>query len=233
MSITCDAYRCSEGNYELNFNLLLVQTKASELARLERVVTDPKGATAAQARYLPPEQALQQRELRNKLATVQYQLEEAEKSVTMLKAHVVARDRGKSGGRVKPPTVEAVRNTILKLMAMVERKNSDVEYLGELLRRLKAKQVFGGASMYEESSFMRTTMMAIGTPARGKARAMESVEVLGTEKPPAAVRRGGWGLHSDELELEEVREEVTARRQMGDKLRKAMKLVGTRVTNVA
>ncbi|KAF8438282.1 hypothetical protein BGX38DRAFT_1209791 [Terfezia claveryi] len=208
-------------------NSLLVQTKASELARLERVVTDPKGAAAAQAHYLPPEQALQQRELRNKLATVQYQLEEAEKSVTMLKAHVVARDRGKSGGRVKPPTVEAVRNTILKLMTLVERKNSDVEYLGELLRRLKAKQAFGGGSMYEESSFMRTTMMAIGTPAREKARAVENV---GAEGSRAALR---MGLHSDELELEEVKEEITARRQMGDKLRKAMKLVGTRVTNVA
>lgn len=206
-----------------------MQTKASELARLERVVADPKGAAAAQARYLPPEQALQQRELRNKLAAVQYHLEEAEKSITMLKAHVVARDRGKSGGRVKPPTVEAVRNTILKLMAMVERKNSDVEYLGELLKRLKAKQAVGGASMYEESSFIRTTMMVIGTPAREKARVVENVEV-GAEEPQAAVRRG---LHSDELELEEVREEITARRQMGDKLRKAMKLVGTRVTNVA
>lgn len=210
-----------------------MQTKASELARLERAVMDPKGAATAQARYLPPEQALQQRELRNKLATVQYQLEEAEKSVAMLKAHIVARDRGKSGGMVKPPTVEAVRNTILKLMAMVERKNSDVEYLGELLRRLKAKQAFGGASMYEESSVMRTTMMVIGTPARGKSRAVETDRVLGAEEPRAVVRRGGWGLYSDELELDEVREEITARRQMGDKLRKAMKLVGTRVTNVA
>lgn len=214
-----------------NFFLSVVQSKVSEIQRLKRVIDDPKGAAAAQSRYLPPEQALQQRELRNKLATVQYELEEGEKAVTMLKATVAARDRGKSGGKIRPPTVEAVKNTILKLTAMIEKKNSDVEYTGELLRKLRAKQALGEASMYEEPTFMRSTMLVVGTPARGKNGEPDEGGVAVKETP--RVRRGGWGLQSDELDMEEAREEIAARREMGSKLRKAMKLAGTRVTNVA
>lgn len=54
-----------------------------------------------------------------------------------MKAKIAARDRHRASAKVQPPTVEAVRNTILKLTDMVERKNADVEYLQEKVRRIR------------------------------------------------------------------------------------------------
>ena len=158
---------------------------------------------------------------------IQNQLTEAEKRITLLKATLVARDRGKPGVAVNPPTVEAVQNTISKLTGMVEKKNSDVEYLSELLRRLKEKRRLGEASLYGQSSYTKTT------PAKGKGKDTCGNERVLAGDSLALTSRAKWGLHNDELDMEEAREEISLRKEKGNKLRKAMILAGARVTRGA
>ena len=201
-----------------------MQNKRTELKLVEEFLKNPQAA--GHSRYLPPDQTLQQREIRNKLAMIQNQLIEAEKRITLLKATLVARDRGKPGVAVNPPTVEAVQNTISKLTGMVEKKNSDVEYLSELLRRLKEKQRLGGASL-GQSTYTKTT------PAKGKGKDTCGNERVLVAESLALTSRARWDLHNDELEMEEAREEISLRKQKGNKLRKAMILAGARVTRGA
>ena len=52
----------------------------------------------------------------------------------MFKANIAARDRHQAQAKPQPPTVEAVRMTVLKLAAMVEKRSKDVGYLEEKLR---------------------------------------------------------------------------------------------------
>ncbi|KAF8476897.1 hypothetical protein BDZ91DRAFT_708301 [Kalaharituber pfeilii] len=209
---------------DLTKGLVRLQTKISELQRLADIHKDPRSVAAMQSRYLTPEQTLQQRELRNKLAAVQFELEETEKAVTILKANLAARDRGKMGGKVKPPTVEAVNNTIMKLTAMVERKNGDVDYLGEQLRRLQMRSSLGGASKADSPSFTRT--LVFGTPAKNKGKGKM------IEEGASTVEAADYSLVSglQQLEIDETKEDIAARREIGGKLRIAMKLAGTRVT---
>ena len=51
----------------------------------------------------------------------------------MFKAKIAARDRHRAQAKFQPPTVEAVRTTMLKLTAMAEKKSKDVECLEEKL----------------------------------------------------------------------------------------------------
>ena len=203
-----------------------MQNKRTELKLVEEFLKNPQAA--GHSRYLPPDQTLQQREIRNKLALIQNQLTEAEKRITQLKASLVARDRGKPGVTVNnPPTVEAVQNTISKLTGMVEKKNSDVEYLSELLRRLKEKRKLGETSLYGQSTYMKIT------PAKGKGKDTSGNERVFTGESLALTSRARWNLHNDELEMEEAREEISLRKEKGGKLRKAMILAGARITRIA
>ena len=160
----------------------------------------------------------------------------------MLKALIANRDRGKSGGKVKPPTVEAVRNTILKLTGMVERKAGDVAYLGELVRRLEARSNLAMGDGFETSPFQTRTTVIIGTPRGRKGKGVEGRDPEdGSDVTEQDVGGGGasrkfgfahgaGGAIFGEFEMDEAREDLEAKRQMGKKLRKAMKLAGARVT---
>ena len=154
-------------------------------------------------------------------------LKEAEKEVTQLKAKIASRDRDRPGA-VVPPTVEAVKNTIMKLTGMVERKNGDIDYLEERLRRIKIK-----------SRSLSTTP--------SKPRGLTPNRTLRGETPqrfetPEKLRSYDHDLSSisysaspvlalvDPLDVEEAREEIRARKEMGRKLKDALERCGPKLT---
>ncbi|KAL9096465.1 MAG: hypothetical protein Q9165_001462 [Trypethelium subeluteriae] len=137
-----------------------VPAKASELAELQResqrlrarardvrtaleARADPAKVAAQRARPLSAEQGVQQGELRRAFAAFQTGLLEAEEGVSVLRAKLAEMgaaaeggDAGRRGGG-KVPTVEAVRRTIEKMTAMVEKRHSDVTVLEAQVRKVR------------------------------------------------------------------------------------------------
>lgn len=204
-----------------------MDTKDAEIKRLLAVHNDAQTAAVARARPLTPEQLLQQRKLRKEYTRVEKLLKDAEKEVTQLKAKIASRDKNKAGA-VVPPTVEAVRNTIMKLTGMVERKTGDIEYLEERVRRLKLKSRSTSATpsrtrgMTPERSMREETPQRFATPER----------TLG-----ASFIGPGYGYAStpvlaltDPIDVAEAKEEMKARREMGKKLKDVLERNGPRMT---
>lgn len=199
-----------------------MDTKDAEIRRLLSVHNDAQAAAIARTRPLTAEQLLQRAKLRKEYTRVEKLLKDAEKEVTQLKAKIASRDKNKTGV-VVPPTVEAVRNTIMKLTGMVERKNSDIEYLEERLRRvrLKSSSATPGRSrgMTPERSMRSETPQRFGTPERSFGA---SVTGAGYGTPVLAL--------TDPVDVAEAREEIKARREMGRKLRGVLERNGPRMT---
>lgn len=200
-----------------------MDTKDAEIKRLLAVHNDAQTAAIARARPLTPEQLLQQRKLRKEYTRVEKLLKDAEKEVTMLKAKIASRDKNKAGA-VVPPTVEAVRSTIMKLTGMVERKTGDIEYLEERLRRVKLKSRSASVTprstrgMTPERSMREETPLRFSTPERstiGIGYGYASTPVLALTDP---------------VDIAEAREEMKARREMGKKLKGALERNGPRMT---
>ena len=101
--------------------------------------TNPARLARARIQPLSAEQGQQQVELRRGVARVQAALLEAEDGVAVLRAKVAAsaEDGGSGAPSAAAPTVEAVRRTIAKMTAMVERKHSDVTVLEVQMRKLR------------------------------------------------------------------------------------------------
>lgn len=199
-----------------------MDTKDAEIRRLLGFHNDAQAAAIARARPLTAEQLLQRAKLRKEYTRVEKLLKDAEKEVTQLKAKIASRDKNKTGV-VVPPTVEAVRNTIMKLTGMVERKNSDIEYLEERLRRVKLKSSSAtlgrSRGMTPERSMRSETPQRFGTPERSFGASMISA---GYGTPVLAL--------TDPVEVAEAREEIKARREMGKKLRGVLERSGPRMT---
>ena len=200
--------------------LFLVQSKVTEITRLQE--PDQNASTKAiQARYLSPEQTLQQRTLRNRLATIQAELEEAEKSAMLLKAKIANRDRGRVNSRIKPPTVENTRNAFAYVTQAIEKKEAEIDYLGEKVRRLVRNSIErseAGSMDLVPASPSGLVRLVVGTPNRNRGLQVS-----------AGFGAGAVAV-ADVLANEEAREEILARKEVGAKLRAAMKLAGTRVT---
>lgn len=204
-----------------------MDTKDAEIRRLLAVHNDAQAAAIARARPLTPEQLLQRGKLRKEYTRVEKLLKDAEKEVTQLKARIASRDKDKTGV-VVPPTVEAVRNTIMKLTGMVERKNSDIEYLEERLRRVKLKSRSASATpgrargMTPERTMRNETPQRFGTPERSFGSSMTGAGYGYAPTPVLAL--------TDPVDVAEAREEMKARREMGKKLRGALERNGPRMT---
>lgn len=188
---------------------------------------DPAVAARARQRLLAPEQQLQQRKLRKSFARVEKQLKETEHHATVLKAKIAQRDRHNAQAKVQPPTAEAVRNTIMKLTTMAEKKRNEVDFLEERLRRLRVKS--NSRSLSATPGRFDTPSRFIspgrfGTPERDTSRTSSTPE-----------RRGGYGLVAptpvmalmEEGDVEEARDEHRRRRAIGKKLRGALERRGT------
>jgi nucleoporin NUP159 len=219
-----------------------LDTSESELHRLFAVYTDTNAAARARARLLAPEQQIQQRQLRKSFSRVEKSLKEVEGKATVLKAKLAARDRGRRTARVRPPTAEAVRNTVLKLTQMAERKERDVALLEERMRRLKLRygwdatstptpgdSTTGGAdqsSQFRSSflgssmgSFVREGSAGLETPLRRSVLTMRE----GSPMPTIAVAK------VEEQEVGEMMDEAKRRREQGKRFKEAMKRRGQKV----
>ncbi|CCX34017.1 Similar to Nucleoporin nup146; acc. no. Q09847 [Pyronema omphalodes CBS 100304] len=220
-----------------------LDTSESELYRLFAVYTDPNAAARARARLLAPEQQIQQRQLRKSFSRVEKSLKEVESKTTVLKAKLAARDRGRKTARVRPPTAEAVRNTVLKLTQMAERKERDVALLEERMRRLKLRHgrdatptpasgdstTGGGADQSAQfgssffgssmGSFVREGSAGLETPLR---RSVLTVRE-GSPMPTIAVAK------VEEQEVGEMMDEAKRRREQGKRFKEAMKRRGQKV----
>ncbi|KAL7270558.1 hypothetical protein RUND412_006732 [Rhizina undulata] len=153
---------------EASKGYIKLTTNRAEIDRTVAVRTDPHAAAAARARLLTPEQLLQQRQLRQQYTQIEKKLKKAEEQITTLKARIAYRDKNKAKNAVKPPTAEAIRNTIMKLTGMVERKSADVDFLEEKLRRLKIKGSNSSASSNFGGSVLgrNISAAAVGSPSR-------------------------------------------------------------------
>lgn len=205
-----------------------MDTKDAEIRRLLSVHNDAQAAAIARGRPLTAEQLLQRAKLRKEYTRVEKLLKDAEKEVTQLKAKIASRDKNKTGV-VVPPTVEAVRNTIMKLTGMVERKNSDIEYLEERLRRVKLKNTSATQGrtrgMTPERTLRSETPQRFATPQR-----------FGTPERSfgTSITSAGYGTPvlalTDPVDVAEAREEIKARKEMGKKLRGVLERSGPRMT---
>jgi nucleoporin NUP159 len=209
-------------------NLKIVDTKDAEIKRLLAVHNDPRAAALARARTLTSEQHLQQIKLRKEYTRVEKLLKDAEKEVTQLKAKIASRDKN-NAGTVVPPTVEAVRNTIMKLTGMVERKNGDIEYLADRLNRVKLKSRSISVTPSGRSRLMSPDIgirseapsMRFSTPERGLGSSIGPS--FGSVPTPVLTL-------TDPTDVAVAREEKKARREMGNRLRGVLEKNGPRVT---
>ncbi|PWW79881.1 hypothetical protein C7212DRAFT_361051 [Tuber magnatum] len=224
----------NQGNDELEAKyqaaskgFIKLDIKDAEIKRLLAVHNDSQAAAIARARPLTPEQVLQQRKLRKEYAKVERLLKEAEREVTQLKAKIAARDRDRPGA-VVPPTVEAVKNTIMKLTGMVERKNGEIDYLEERLRRIRIKSRSVSVTPAKSRDLTPNQTLRGETPQR-----FETPEKLRSyDHNISSVRYSVSPLFvpTDPLDVEEAREEIRARKEMGRKLRDALERCGPKLT---
>jgi len=227
----------NQGNDELEVKyqaaskgFIKLDIKDAEIKRLLAVHSDAQAAAIVRARPLTPEQVLQQRKLRKEYAKVERLLKEAEKEVTQLKAKIASRDRDRPGA-VVPPTVEAVKNTIMKLTGMVERKNGDIDYLEERLRRIKIKSRSVSTTPSKPRGLTPNKTLRGETPQRfetpEKLRSYDhNISSISYSASPVLVL-------ADPLDVEEAREEIRARKEMGRKLRDALERCGPKLTTVS
>ncbi|KAH0611388.1 uncharacterized protein H6S33_010653 [Morchella sextelata] len=218
-----------EAQYEAaNKGFIKLDTKDAEIKRLLAVHNDPRAAALARARTLTSEQHLQQIKLRKEYTRVEKLLKDAEKEVTQLKAKIASRDKN-NAGTVVPPTVEAVRNTIMKLTGMVERKNGDIEYLADRLNRVKLKSRSISVTPSGRSRLMSPDIgirseapsMRFSTPERGLGSSIGPS--FGSVPTPVLTL-------TDPTDVAVAREEKKARREMGNRLRGVLEKNGPRVT---
>ena len=135
----------------------------------------------------------------------------------MFKAKIAARDRHRVKAKFQPPTADAVRNTVLKLTAMAEKKSRDVDHLAERMRRVK----LASSNSPTGSAANRSRTSLAGTPSRF---ATPDREVESSR------RSGGYGQMLttpvlalvEEGDLQEVAEENRRRKETGKKLRGAL-----------
>ncbi|RPB06087.1 hypothetical protein L873DRAFT_1797013 [Choiromyces venosus 120613-1] len=224
----------NQGNDELEAKyqaaskgFIKLDIKDAEIQRLLAVHNDAQAAAIARARPLTPEQVLQQRKLRKEYAKVERLLKEAEKEVTQLKAKIASRDRGEPGA-VVPPTVEAVKNTIMKLTGMVERKNGDIDCLEERLKRVKIKSRSVSATpsrsrgLTPDRTLRGETPQIFETPEKLRSYDHNISNASYLASPVLAL--------ADPLDVEEAREKIRARKEMGKKLRNALERCGPKLT---
>lgn len=213
-------------NRDLNLQDRVVDTKDVEIKRLLAIHNDAQAVAIARARPLAPEQVLQQRKLRKEYARVEKLLRDSEKEVTLLKAIIASQGKDKPG-LVVPPTVDAVRSTILKLTGMVRRRGGDIDVLEERLRQLKVRRSRSTSATPGRGTTPDRTIRG-GTPQRFLTPERPRGYELGV--PATGHMSPGLAVWTDPLDVEEAKEEKRAAKAVGKKLRDALEQRGSKLT---
>ncbi|TQS36856.1 hypothetical protein Golomagni_02685 [Golovinomyces magnicellulatus] len=129
---------------DLQKYLIKLRSRHNDIKKLIATSQDLNHIAIARAQPLGIKQAEQQHDLRQKFMNFQKLLLEAEDSLAVLNAKIVAQSNinNRSNGSAGP-TVEAVMRTITKLTNMAEKRSGDVDVLEGLMRKLKLNSSAG------------------------------------------------------------------------------------------
>ncbi|KAF2001003.1 hypothetical protein P154DRAFT_522002 [Amniculicola lignicola CBS 123094] len=136
-----------------------LETKLNEIRRQLVGRKDPEKLAVLRKASLPKELADQQKALRTEYAHTLSLLSQAEEETILLRSKLAAQDmeKGRPGA---VPTVDAVKKTINKLIAMTEKKNNEILLLESQMRKLGVED---GSRPSPSSS------RQLGTPSRSRA----------------------------------------------------------------
>ncbi|KAL1301718.1 hypothetical protein AAFC00_005926 [Neodothiora populina] len=137
-----------------------LRVKTADMRKTIAARTDPQQRSSHRAAALNTEAQMRQTELRQGVSKVQKLLQEAEESLSVLRAELASVPSIADGAPTqRAPTVEAVTNTILKMTAMIEQKSGDVDVLEAQIRRLP--QGLAGLSLEDEQDMMRSSVRSL------------------------------------------------------------------------
>ncbi|RKF81448.1 hypothetical protein GcM3_035018 [Golovinomyces cichoracearum] len=129
---------------DLQKHLIKLRSRHNDIKKIIATSQDLNHIAIARAQPLGIKQAEQQHDLRQKFMNFQKLLLEAEDSLAVLNAKIVAQSNinNRSNGSAGP-TVEAVMRTIAKLTNMAEKRSGNVDVLEGLMRKLKLNSSAG------------------------------------------------------------------------------------------
>ncbi|PSN62804.1 hypothetical protein BS50DRAFT_624594 [Corynespora cassiicola Philippines] len=142
-----------------------LMTKINDIRRQIINRKDPEKLEAIRKASLPKELADQQKALRNDYAAILTQLAKAEEALMLCRSKL-ASAHARNGKTESVPTVEAVKNTINKLISLTEKKNSEIALLESRFRRLNPS---------EPSRPSSSSSRQVGTPSR-RSRTLAAAE---------------------------------------------------------
>lgn len=127
---------------------------------------DPDKAEASRKAPLPKEAADKQKELRNEYAQLLKLINQAEEGTTYLKTRLTAYcAQNKKDSNVRAPTVDAVKQTIAKMISVAEKRNNEITLLESQMRKM------GLAENERPSSSSSRTL---GTPRRSRGTSLRN-----------------------------------------------------------
>ncbi|KAF2707374.1 hypothetical protein K504DRAFT_504544 [Pleomassaria siparia CBS 279.74] len=133
-----------------------LMTKINDIRRQIINRKDPEKAEALRKASLPKELAEQQKALRNEYARQLSLLSQTEEATMLLRSKLASHsaENGKPGAM---PTVDAVKKTIIKMISLTEKKNSEIVLLESQLRKI---------GLGDDSRLASSSSRILGTPSR-------------------------------------------------------------------
>jgi nucleoporin NUP159 len=135
-------------------------TRLNEIRRQIVNRKDPDRVEATRKAPLSKEMADKQKELRNEYARLLKLLNQAEEGSVFLKSRLASycAQNGK-GNNVPVPTVDAIKKTIVKMIAVAEKRNNDITLVESQLRKL---------AITESNRSSSPTPRTLGTPRKSR-----------------------------------------------------------------
>ena len=160
--------------FNLRRELSKIRSKHNDMKRIVDAKTDPDLIEAVRSAPLTPEQSTAQHNLRRDFISFQKLLADAEEGLILLRAKIASYQIASGGAKrhlssssssyqQKVPTVEAVTNTILKMMSMVTKKSGDIDVLENQMRKLNLLNA-GDADASEDRRSPRSSSIRRGSP---------------------------------------------------------------------
>lgn len=227
----------------LEKDLVKLRAKHDDIKMLVNSLSHPDHLTVHRSKSLSAEQATQQNDLRADFTKIQKLLNEAEETLTMLRAQLVSHGR-KDGKSTAGPTVEAMMRTIMKMTKMAEKSSGDIDVLENQMRKLRFSSSASHGSR-EGSPFT--------TPIKASIRNSGTSSTYGLFYTPDSIKDSHHGLRNsmtspaysyrgtpprkklsgftveDKLRLKAT---STRRKGITNKLKEALRKSGTRVRSM-
>ncbi|KAH8884532.1 hypothetical protein GQ53DRAFT_661637 [Thozetella sp. PMI_491] len=225
--------------HSIGRDLTKLRAKEEDMRKIIMAHVDPDQVAVTKSLPLSAEQAAQQNELRRAYASFSKLLAEAEESLTLLKAKMVA--AGGPSGKTQVPTVDAVIRTINKMTSMAEKRSGDIDVLESHMRRirltpaaLRASTQSPGPRSREGSPFIGSASVnsphrrsLLMSPERMRDSLSSPVGPRGAATPP----HKKMSMYSEE-EKKVVRTKLAKRKDMFQLLRDRLEKAGPNVSRL-